>query len=187
MSWLLITGIAFGLAMDATAVSIAAGIYIHKVTRRHILRMAFHFGLFQAVMPVIGWFAGTRFASSIASWDHWVAFGVLVVIGGKMIWECFEEKDAELRSDPSRGLLLVSLSIATSIDALAVGVSFAMLGTGILIPALVIGVITGILSALGVMFGDRIGSRWERVATFIGGIVLIGIGIKVLVEHTLLA
>jgi putative Mn2+ efflux pump MntP len=183
MSYLIIIGIAFGLAMDALAVSIASGIYISKVTGRHVFRLAFHFGLFQALMPIIGWFAGNSFAAYIVDWDHWVAFGLLTLIGGKMSYEGFKREDPELNNDPSRGILLVSLSIATSIDALAVGLSFAMLDVRIWVPSAIIGMITGGLSAVGVIFGSRIGNRWRRTATMCGGFVLILIGLKILISH----
>lgn len=183
MDTLVIIGIAFGLAMDALAVSIASGITIARVTPRHVFRLAFHFGLFQALMPIIGWFAGTSFAAQIAQWDHWVAFGLLSLIGGKMGLEGLKSQEQELSGDPSRGLMMVSLSIATSIDALAVGLSFAMLQVSIWIPAAVIGLITGALSTFGVLFGNRIGNRWRRGATLCGSVVLIGIGLKILISH----
>lgn len=183
MSILLIVGIAFGLSMDALAVSIAAGIFIRQVTGRHVFRLAFHFGLFQALMPIIGWSAGKTFAAAVAAWDHWVAFGILTVIGLKMAGEGVKDEDQHLTKDPSRGVTLLSLSIATSIDALAVGFSFSLLDVSIWLPSAIIGLITGTLSALGVLFGMRIGNRWRRGAALCGGIVLILIGLNLLISH----
>jgi putative Mn2+ efflux pump MntP len=183
MNSLLIVGIAFGLAMDAFAVSVASGIFIKDMTRRHIFRLAFHFGLFQALMPVLGWFAGSSFASHIHRWDHWVVFALLSFIGIKMAVEGIRETETPLKRDPSRGLLLISLSIATSIDALAVGLSFAMLNVDIWVPSLIIGLITGVLSTLGVLFGNRIGNRWQKTASICGGVILVAIGLKVLLSH----
>lgn len=183
MSLLLIVGIAVALAMDALAISIASGIIIAKVTPRHIFRLAFHFGLFQALMPVVGWFAGGGLSAYISDWDHWVAFGLLSIIGCKMVVDGLKGEEHELPGDPSRGLMLVSLSIATSIDALAVGLSFAMLEVNIFFPALLIGLITGAISTVGVMFGNRIGNRWRSRAALGGGAVLILIGVKILFSH----
>lgn len=185
MSYFLIVGIAFGLAMDALAVSIASGIFIQNMTPRHVFRLAFHFGLFQAVMPLLGWLAGTSFAAYIVEWDHWVAFLLLSIIGGKMAYDGLKGGNPALTRDPSRGMLMVSLSVATSIDALAVGLSFAMLNMNILIPCIIIGVITGALSTFGVLFGNRIGNKWRRSAALAGGAVLILIGTKILLSHTL--
>ena len=178
--WLSLLGIAVGLAMDAFAVSIAAGLAVASVTPRHVFRISFHFGLFQFIMPIIGWLAGEQVAAYFGDYSRWVAFGLLVYVGGRMLWEAHREKKAENERDPTRGLTLVTLSIATSLDALAVGVSMAFLGVSVWIPAVVIGVITAALSAVGITFGGRIGPRWERWAEAAGGIVLIAMGLKVL-------
>lgn len=173
-------GIAVGLAMDAFAVSIAAGLTVAKVTPRHVFRIAFHFGLFQFMMPIIGWLVGGQVAAYFGTYDHWVAFALLVFVGGKMLWEARSEEKSEDSRDPTRGLMLLTLSIATSLDALAVGMSMALLGVSVWIPAVVIGVITAALSAIGITFGGRIGPRWEHWAEAAGGIVLILIGLKIL-------
>lgn len=175
--------IAFGLATDAFAVSIVAGLVISPLTPRHVFRASFHFGLFQFLMPVIGWAAGVTVASYISAWDHWVAFALLAFIGGKMLWEarCHEEHKA--CKDPTRGWSLVTLSVATSIDALAVGLSIAFLDVSIWQPAAIIGVVCAALSALGITFGSRIGRRWGRWAEVAGGLVLLGIGARILVSH----
>ncbi len=173
-------GIAVGLAMDAFAVSIAAGLAVASVTPRHVFRVSFHFGLFQFMMPILGWLAGGQLAACFGQYDHWVAFGLLVYVGGRMLREAHREKEADAQRDPTRGLTLVTLSIATSLDALAVGVSMALLGVSVWLPAVVIGIITAALSAVGITFGGRIGPRWERWAEAGGGIVLIAIGLKIL-------
>ena len=183
MNWLELLGIAVGLAMDALAVSIAAGIVIPRVTGRHVFRLAFHFGLFQTLMPIVGWLAGRTLAGYVSGIDHWVVFGVLSVIGGKMLWEARDEHEREERDDPTRGWLLVVLSVATSIDALAVGLSLAFLRVSIWTPSVVIGVVAGVLTMLGIRFGSRLGRRFGRAAEAVGGLVLIGIGVKVLMSH----
>lgn len=176
--------IAVGLAMDAFAVSIASSIIIGNVNRHHIFRLSFHFGLFQAMMPVIGWLAGRTVHEYIAGVDHWIAFVLLGFIGGKAIYESFRDDEVgQERGDPSKGFSLVLLSTATSIDALAIGLSFAVLNVTIWYPSLIIGVITGALSLIGVLLGSRLGRRFGKRMEIIGGLVLIGIGIKILVDH----
>ncbi|MFH2006415.1 MAG: manganese efflux pump MntP family protein [bacterium] len=185
MSWLAVIGIAIGLAMDAFAVSIAASVVLPKVTPRHYFRFAFHFGLFQAGMPVLGWLAGRTVATWVAAWDHWLAFGLLAVVGGRAIFEAITGgPDMENRNvDPTRGLSLIVLSLATSIDAFAVGLGLAWLQWSIWLPVLVIGVITAALSALGMFLGQRLGSRFGARAAVAGGVVLIAIGVKILWDH----
>jgi manganese efflux pump family protein len=178
--WLSLLGIAVGLAMDAFAVSIAAGLAVASVTPRHVFRISFHFGLFQFMMPIIGWLAGGQLTAYFGRYNRWAAFALLAYVGGRMLWEAHREKQADRERDPTRGLTLVTLSIATSLDALAVGVSMALLGVSIWIPSVVIGIITAALSAVGITFGGRIGPRWERWAEAAGGIVLIAMGAKVL-------
>jgi manganese efflux pump family protein len=179
-------GIAVGLAMDATAVAIAASIMLGRVSGRQVFRFAFHFGLFQALMPVLGWFAGRSFAGWITSWDHWLAFALLVLIGGKGLWQALHD-DAETISqkDPTRGFSLIGLSVATSIDAMAVGLSFALLDVAIWWPAALIGIITAALVIVAMLLGQRIGARGGRWMGAIGGVVLIAIGVKILLEHLL--
>ncbi len=186
MSWVELIGLAVALAADAFAVSAAAGVVVPEVTGRHVFRLAFHFGLFQFLMPVLGWSAGRQFASTLQSVDHWVAFGLLGFLGGRMVWE--SRRPAELRDgkDPTRGLTLVGLSVATSLDALAVGLSLSLLGLSIWVPAVVIGLVAAALSTLGVLLASRVGRSVRGTAEVLGGAVLIAIGLKVLVEHTLL-
>jgi len=185
LHWLGTLGLAFGLAMDAFAVSIAAGMAVETVTPRHVFRVGFHFGLFQFLMPILGWLAGSRLASRISGYDHWLAFSLLAYVGGKMLWEARGEKPPDTSRDPTRGLTLVTLSVATSIDALAVGLSMALLGVSVWFPSVVIGVVTAALSAVGIAFGGRIGSRWGHWAEVGGGLVLIFIGLRVLFAHLL--
>jgi putative Mn2+ efflux pump MntP len=180
---LTLLGIAVGLAMDALAVSIATGLVLPSVTPRHTFRMAFHFGLFQFLMPVVGWLGGRQVAEQVAPYDHWLALVLLNYVGGRMLWEARQAKAPEARTDPTRGLMLVTLSIATSIDALAVGFSMACLDVSIWGPAVLIGLVAGTLSALGIVFGSRLGPGAGRWAEFAGGCVLIAIGIRIVVEH----
>ncbi len=182
MNWLNVLGIAAALAMDAFAVSVAAGITIHRVTGRHVFRLAWHFGLFQFLMPVIGWLAGHAVAEHVQAYDHWVAFALLCGIGGKMLLEALrgDSGSPAHKGDPTRGLVLVTLSIATSIDALAVGLTLAVVGVSVWMPAVVIGLVAGLLTVVGIRFGDRIGSRLERWAAAAGGLVLIAIGVRIL-------
>ncbi|MCM2265322.1 MAG: manganese efflux pump MntP family protein [Desulfuromonadales bacterium] len=184
MDILTLLGIAVALAMDAFAVALGTGMNLATLTGRHLFRLGFHFGLFQALMPVIGWLAGLTVQQRIAAWDHWIAFGLLAFVGGHMLWEAraeaHEEKSA---NDPTRGLSLVLLSVATSIDALAVGFSLSMLGVSIWTPALVIGLVAGVLTVVGMLLGRKVGDRWGPRVEIVGGLVLIGIGVKILVEH----
>jgi len=178
--------IAVGLAMDAFAVSIASSVIIGKFSRRQVFRLAFHFGLFQAMMPVLGWLAGRSVQEYIQHWDHWAAFGLLTFIGVKAIYTALKNDGADSNNaDPSRGLSLVILSVATSIDAFAVGLSFAMLRVDIWYPSAIIGVVTAGLSVVGVLLGSRLGLRFGRKMEMLGGVVLIAIGIKILLEHML--
>ena len=184
MSWLNVLGVAVGLAMDAFAVAIAAGLSLRPVTGRHVFRLAFHFGLFQALMPVLGWTLGRGMAAWIGGYDHWVAFGLLTVIGAKMLSEARGDKSLDAKADPTRGWSLVLLSVATSIDALAVGLSMALLGVSVWFPAAVIGVVTAGLTAFGITVASRLGHRWGAWADIVGGGVLILIGLRILLSHT---
>jgi putative Mn2+ efflux pump MntP len=184
MSELTLIGIALGLAMDAFAVSIGVGLTLQRVGARQTFRLAWHFGLFQALMPIIGWLAGLTIADMIATVDHWIAFGLLAAIGGKMLYESFRREDEATEvKDPTRGVSLVVLSIATSIDALAVGLSLALLQVDIWYPAVVIGVVAGALTTLGLQLGGRFGAWLGRRMETVGGIVLILIGVRILAEH----
>ena len=187
MNFLVILGIAVGLAMDTFAVATATSVALRKVTGRQIFRFAFHFGLFQAAMPVIGWFAGRSVFGYIAGWDHWLAFGLLSFVGGKALYEAFwgdeEENETNARQDPTKGTSLVMLSVATSIDALAVGLSFAALNVQIWYPVAVIGLVTAALTTTGMLVGSRLGARFGRRVEILGGLILVAIGINILLKH----
>jgi len=183
LGWLELTVVSIGLATDAFAVALAAGFVLNPVTPRHVFRLAFHFGLFQFLMPIIGWAAGKQFASYIQQGDHWIAFGLLGCLGGKMFWEACHPGESRKKRDPTRGLQLVGLSVATSIDALAVGLSLALLQVSIWLPAAVIGIVAAMLSTIGIVAGTRIGQSWGRGAQAIGGCLLLLIGIKILIDH----
>ena len=171
------------MSMDALAVSVANGFAIKDLRPRHAFRMAFFFGLFQAVMPLIGWSAGVTIRSYIKDFDHWVAFGLLAFIGAKMIWES-RSIDLDVNSKNCLHFpTLMLLSIATSIDALAAGISFAMLDMLILIPVVIIGGITFIICLIGTQIGSRFGHLFESKLEIVGGIVLMLIGVKILIEH----
>lgn len=181
MSLLNLLLLSLGLAMDAFAVSICKGMSLAKMQGRYALLAGLWFGGFQALMPLIGYALGAQFEHLITSIDHWIAFGLLLFIGGKMIMESFQ-KDKQV--DGSFGFkAMLILAIATSIDALAVGVTFAFLNTNIWIAILIIGTITFITSALGVKIGNAFGGRLQSKATLTGGIILILIGTKILLEH----
>lgn len=183
MDWLTISGIAVALAMDAFAVALGVGINLSRLTGRHLFRLGFHFGLFQAMMPILGWLAGMTIQQWINAYDHWVAFALLSFVGGKMLYEAFQGIETKDEKDPTRGMSLVILSVATSIDALAVGISLAMINISIWTPALVIGLIAGILTVIGLLLGRRCGAVWGKRVEIFGGLVLCAIGTKILLQH----
>jgi len=185
LNGLTVLGVAFGLAMDAFAVSVAAGLTLEQVTARHRFRLGFHFGLFQFLMPVLGWLAGKTIAGHIEAFDHWVAFGLLWLVGGKMIWESRTPHHADRppRADPTRGWSLITLSVATSLDALAVGFSMAALGVSVWGASVVIGLVAGAMTVVGLSLGRRLGASCGRWAELVGGLVLLAIGTKILVSH----
>jgi putative Mn2+ efflux pump MntP len=186
MTFLNIVAIAVALAMDAFAVAIASGVRLKRVSFRQFFRLAWHFGLFQAMMPVIGWTAGLTVRDTIERFGHWVAAGLLAYVALNMIREAFKlEEDARQQKDPTRGLTLVMLSVATSIDALAVGLTISMLKVSIWTPALVIGLVAGLFTVIGLYLGKSVGSaeRLSPIAEVLGGVVLLGIAIKILIEN----
>jgi putative Mn2+ efflux pump MntP len=175
--------IATGLAMDAFAVSISAGVKVPKESKiRTALIMALVFGLFQALMPVIGWTLGTGFADFVDAWDHWIALILLSAIGLKMIYEGFSEAEDVEAKDVTNGPVLLILGVATSIDALAVGFTFAFLNEPIMIPVVVIGTVTFLFSFIGVVFGEKFRNLIGKKAEILGGFILIGIGAKIFIE-----
>ena len=174
--------IGVGLSMDAFAVSICKGLSMKMIKKRDVFIIALFFGGFQALMPFIGWFLGKGFESYITSIDHWIAFILLVGIGINMVKEAFN-KESENRNDNVDVKTMLVLSIATSIDALAIGITFACLKIHIVMPVITIGLITFIISVIGVKIGNRFGDKYEKKAEIMGGVILILLGIKILLEH----
>ena len=189
MSFLSLFALACALAMDAFAVAIAVGIALKKVSSRQTFRLAWHFGLFQALMPIVGWLGGSSVSGMMgdltATYDHWIAFALLAIIGGNMIREAFMGREDRVEKDATRGWSLVMLSVATSIDALAVGFSMSLLKTPIVFPAVAIGVVAAGFTAAGLHLGRLVagGKGLGRYAEIIGGLVLWIIAINILHEH----
>ncbi len=177
--------IGIGLSMDAFAVAVCKGLNMHRFKTGHAIVIACFFGGFQALMPLIGWFLGSQFESYITSIDHWIAFVFLCFIGANMIKESLHEEDQEMENGNEKLNVkeLVILAIATSIDALAVGITFAFLKIEIIPAITLIGCTTFVLSMLGVMIGYNFGARFQNKAQFAGGVILILIGLKILLEH----
>ena len=178
--------IGVGLSMDAFAVSVCKGLGMHRVNYAHALVIALFFGVFQGLMPVIGWLVGSAFAVYVTAVDHWIAFALLAFVGGKMLWDAFHDSREEEDETVTHKLNLrelFMLAIATSIDALAVGISFSFLQIDIVAAALIIGCTTFVLSLVGVVVGNRFGARFEKPSQIAGGVVLIAIGLKILLEH----
>ena len=179
--------IGVGLAMDAFAVSVCKGLAMNKVNKKQAVVIGLYFGGFQALMPFIGWFLGVSFQKYITSIDHWIAFILLVFIGGKMILEAVKDPDIEEireKDPPLDHKEMLMLAVATSIDALAVGISLAFLNTNIWLASSMIGVVTFAIATFGGMAGFRLGSAVGKNANIIGGLVLIAIGVKIVLEHT---
>ena len=182
MGLLEIIVIALGLAMDAFAVSICKGLAMKKMNWKHALIIAMYFGIFQGVMPIIGYVLGSTFNNFVESIDHWIAFILLAIIGGNMIKESTDD-ELEKRNDNIDIKTMLVLAIATSIDALAVGITFAFFKANILVSAFIIGVITFVLSIIGVFLGYKFGDKFQNKAELTGGVILILIGLKILLEH----
>jgi putative Mn2+ efflux pump MntP len=177
--------IALGLAADCFAVSLSASISNKNHSKVQIAKVSFSFGFFQSLMLVLGWLAGSTIVDFISSFDHWIAFGLLVFVGGRMLWESFREKEDEKPPDISRGVLLLTLSIATSLDSLAVGLAFAFEDINLWIAAPIVGITSLVISAVGFIIGTKVGSIFGKRAEILGGLILIGIGIRILLEHLL--
>ena len=182
MSILEILLISIGLAMDAFAVSVCKGLAMKKMNWKKAIIIGLYFGIFQAVMPIIGYYLGERFESLVTSIDHWIILGLLVFIGANMIKESFEKENTEANDNVDMKTMLI-LAIATSLDALAVGITFAFFFFFLISVVLAIGIITFILSVIGVKIGNKFGEKYKRKSEFVGGLILILIGIKVLMEH----
>jgi putative Mn2+ efflux pump MntP len=183
MSFISIFLIALALSMDAFSVATALGAAKSKLNSCAVLRLSAAFGLFQFVMPILGWLLGKTVVSYIEDYDHWIAFALLVIVGLHMIKEYFDRDEKERTKDPTKGWSLLILSVATSIDALAVGVSFAFFDVNIYYASAVIGIVCFIITALGMIFGKALSRIFGRKAVLIGAIVLIGIVIKIVIEH----
>ena len=178
--------IAIDLSVDCFAVALSGSISMRTVSSLQVLRASLAFGLFQALMPVLGWLAGQTVVELIADYDHWAAFVLLALVGSRMIWKSLHSEDGRSENaDITKGLLLLTLSLATSMDALAVGLSFAFLDTNIALASLTIGVIAFVATIIGFLLGRKVGNLVGKRAETVGGIVLIGIGLRILSEHIL--
>ena len=188
MGYLELALIGVGLSMDAFAVSVCKGLSMRKVDKKYMFVLAAFFGGFQALMPALGWLLGSQFQSYITAIDHWIAFILLVLIGGKMILDVVKEKGENEEVCPEGSVRIdlrefFLLAIATSIDALAIGITFAFLQVRLITSVTIIGCITFCFSIAGVLIGNVFGSKFKDKATILGGIILIGIGVKILIEH----
>jgi len=178
--------ISAGLAMDAFSVALSTGFCLNEIRKGHYLRLSLSFGFFQFMMPLLGYIAGKKIEPVIRDYDHWAAFILLSIVGIKMIHEYFEKQKNECEQvDPTCGKRLLILSVATSIDALAVGITFGVMGKAIFVPSVIIGIICALFTAAGVYLGKRFGSIIGKKAEIIGGLFLIAIGVKILLEHLL--
>ena len=180
-----VLSIALALAMDAFTVSVGISLRSEKGDMRQAMRLSFSFGFFQFIMPILGWLAGTKVLPLIQAFDHWVAFGLLLIIGCRMIRESLrtQKKPKQEKRDPTKGWSLVLLSLATSIDALAMGLTFVALGEEILFPAVLIGVVAFLMTLMGTKLGPLLGQIVGRRAELLGGLILVLIGIKILIDH----
>ena len=184
MDWWLAIPLSFGLAIDAFSVAVVLSAVLGTVTGKHIFRLAFHFGLFHTLVPLGGWAAGRSITRWVAAWDHWLAFGILVAAGVHVVVEGLRARDeGQPKGDPTRGWSLVVLSFGTSIDTFAVGMSVAWLSANIWLSVALIGSVTALLTAVGMALGSRLGARFGHRVSVLGGLVLVGIGVKILCSH----
>jgi putative Mn2+ efflux pump MntP len=177
--------IALGVAMDAFAVSLGVGTNRAANNKRSVLRLAFHFGIFQGMMILLGWLAGSTIARWISQFDHWIALFLLIFVGINMIRSGLNQESESYKTNPTRGSLMVVLSVATSLDALAVGISLALIKTPIIMSAIIISLITFGLSLVGLLAGNRLGKKFGKRMEILGGLILIGIGFRILFSHIL--
>ena len=184
MEFLSIFLVALGLAADCFAVALSGSIAMGSLSLLQGLRTALAFGVFQGLMPVLGWLAGRTVVEYIEAYDHWLALGLLTFVGGRMIWESFRSGDKPRNTDITRGLTLLLLAIATSIDALAVGLTFAFIQIDIVLATLTIGFVSFIITIVGLLLGKKVGSLFGKRVEIVGGLILIGIGLKIVIEHT---
>ena len=183
MDFLYIIFIAFALGIDAFSVALGAGAFLEKTTSRQKFRLSFHFGFFQFIMPIIGWLVGSYIETYVSEWDHWIVLIILSVIGVKMICDSIKKDSSGISKDVTKGAVLIVLSIATSIDALAIGFGIALIQGDILMPAIIIGIVAAIMTLVGILIGEKISARIGKKAGIIGGVILILIGLKVVIEH----
>lgn len=185
MDYITLLIIALGLSVDSFAISVSSGIMLQEVKLNQTLKIAGFLSVFQGLMPVLGWFAGNSFKDIIQSYDHWIAFGLLLLVGAKMAFDSFGKHQSK-KVDPTNTLVLITFSLATTIDALIVGISFGILGTPIIISSIIIFLVTFIVSMIGLYLGCRFCKLVNYKLDLIAGIVLFLIGLKILIEHTLL-
>ncbi|MDR1563933.1 MAG: manganese efflux pump MntP family protein [Oscillospiraceae bacterium] len=187
MGFLELLMLSVALAMDAFSVAVCKGLCSKKINYKNMLIIAGFFGAFQAIMPLIGWFLGNSLKTYIVAVDHWIVFGLLLALGAKMIWDALKGEDEAAAANSCEERLnlkeLTVMAIATSIDALAVGITLAFLKVNMLLSVSVIGIVTFVISALGVLIGNKFGAKYQKPATVTGGAVLILIGVKILLEH----
>lgn len=183
MDILLILLIAFSLAIDAFAVALGVGSYFGKTSNRQKFRLSFHFGLFQFIMPLIGWLAGNEIINFISDYANWFAIIILCTIGIKMIKDSFGDYEEKVSKDMTRGMSLINLSIATSIDALAIGFSIGIIGEKIVLPSIIIGIVAAAMTLLGIKLGETFSGKFGKKISILGGIILIIIAIKIMVEQ----
>lgn len=183
MNILTIFLIAIGLSFDTFAVSVSSGLLKKEIEFFNATKIAFTLAFFQGLMPMIGWMTGLIIKDYISSIDHWIAFGLLTVLGTKMIRESFKNVDPKKCINPLKLKIMVTMAIATSIDALIVGISFSIINIPILVSVIIIGAVTFIVSMLGILFGKKTAGALGKKMEIFGGIILIGIGIKILIQH----
>jgi len=183
MDILTIILIAIGLSFDTFAVSVSSGLILKKIDFFNATKIAITLAVFQAAMPVIGWLVGSGIKNYVEDFDHWVAFGILSLLGGKMIYESFKTHPDDRSFNPLDIKVMIGMAIATSIDALIVGFSFALLNYKILVSVGIIGIVTYVVAMLGMLFGKKIGAKTGRRMEVLGGVMLILIGLKILIEH----
>lgn len=188
-----LAGIAVALAMDAFAISIGISAYLQRVSARQTFRLSFHFGFFQAIMPILGWYTGNLIGDWVIHYDHWLSTGILWAIAGKIVYQNLmatsedsipiNTSDPKVKSDPTRGMSLLILAVATSIDAYAVGLSFALLGISIWFPSFWIGITASFFTLLGIGIGSLVGKLFGKVMEYLGALLLFFVGLKILFDH----
>jgi putative Mn2+ efflux pump MntP len=183
MGFFAILLVALGLSADCFAVALGGSIAMKSFSRFQVLRAAIAFGFFQALMPVLGWLIGQTVVDLIADYDHWVAFGLLAIVGGHMLWESFHHRDGARRTDITKGWPLLVLSLATSIDALAVGLTFPFLEVNVWVASPTIGAVAFVATVVGFLLGRKVGELAGRWAAAVGGLLLIAIGLRILLTH----